>query len=296
MRCLFGGKETDSEEHVIPRWLQKKFNLQEQTLVLPNGTSLKYKFIKVPADRSENSKFGEIEGRISNGIFNLDEVYLWALKIHIGLIFRDSSLRLDIRDPNSPFILDVGSFDSQVALFRMLYEHWKNGGTTSPCPVGSVFILDSLLPAETFDIFHSLATGVVGIHIGGKFIVVFLWDQGDAMATNIEKQWTEYHLPNAKRREQNEDFQTHCYMAHHVWACEGAYWLYRNRRSFSFLRGNGQISLVPPVSRAATLAPEEVEYRTICSGFGLELTAFNGETGNAYAPMRSVGRESGAKR
>ena len=264
-------------------------------LVLPNGTPLKYKFLTVPADRLENSKFGEIEERISNGVFNLDEVYLWALKIHIGLIFRDSSLKRDIRDPDSPFILNVGDFDSEVELFRALYEHWKAGGKTSPCPLGSVFILDSLLPVDTFDLFHSLVTGTVGIHIGGKFIVVFLWDQGDAMASNIEKQWTEYHLLNAKHWEQDEDFQTRCYMAHHVWACEGAYWLYRNRRSFNFIRSRGQFTLIPPALRADPRDPKEEEYRIVCSGFGLELRTFNGGIDNAYAPLPSAKRLSEAR-
>ncbi|MFV0677779.1 hypothetical protein [Variovorax sp. tm] len=282
MQCLFGGSETDSKEHVVPAWLQRRFKLQEQTINIPNGTTLKYKLLVVPADKTENRKFGEIEDRISNGHFNLDEVYLWALKIHIGLIFRDSSLRVDIRDPKSEFILDIGSFESEIALFRILYEHWKGGGKTSPSPFGSVFILDSLLPPNEFDLFHCLVTGTVGIHIGGKFIVVFLWDQGDAMAANIEAQWTRHHLPTAASYIGHADYADHCYMAHHVWACESAYWLYRNRRRLNMLRSPEHIALVPPAFRPQAQPVVEEQYRHICRSFGLELTKFSGEVGNVY--------------
>lgn len=283
MQCLFGGCETNSKEHVVPAWLQRKFKLQEQTINIQNGTTLKYKLLVVPADQAENSKFGEIEARISNGQFILEEVYLWALKIHIGLIFRDSSLRADIRDPKSPFILDVGSFDSEIALFRMFYKHWKRGRKTSPCPFGCVFIFDSLLTQDEFDLFHCLITGTVGIHVGGKFIVVFLWDQGDAMAANIEWQWTHHHLPITASLVGNEDYQSHCYMAHHVWACESAYWLYRNRRRINFLWSNDQISLIPPMFRGETRPSAEEEYRQVCSSFGLDLVKFNGDVANVYA-------------
>lgn len=282
MQCLFGGSETDSKEHVVPAWLQRKFKLQEQTINIPNGTTLKYKLLVVPADKTENSRFGEIEDRISNGQFNLDEVYLWALKIHIGMIFRDSSLHFDIRDPSSDFILDIGNFDSQIKLFRLLYGHWKRGGKTSPSPFGSVFILDSLLPHDEFDLFHCLVTGTIGIHIGGKFIVVFLWDQCDAMAANIGEQWTRRHLPTAALLLGHEDYQSHCYMAHHVWACESAYWLYRNRRPMNMLWSADQITLVPPILRPQARPPVEDEYRHVCASFGLELTSFNGEVANVY--------------
>ena len=110
MNCIFTGKAANSEEHVIPLWLQSRFNLSEQTMFIPNGTTLKYKLHKVPADKDANGLFGDIENRISQGKFDPMEVYLWALKIHIGCIYRDSSLRFDIKDPTSPSILNVTDF------------------------------------------------------------------------------------------------------------------------------------------------------------------------------------------
>ena len=102
-KCIFTGKEADTFEHVIPSWLQSRFGLAEETMFIPNGTTLKYKHHRVPADKDANQLFGTIEDRISRGILKPEEVYLWALKIHIGCIYRDASLRFDIKDPSSPF-------------------------------------------------------------------------------------------------------------------------------------------------------------------------------------------------
>jgi hypothetical protein len=106
VECIFTGKDADSSEHVIPLWLQTRFNLSEQTLIIPNGTTLKYKHHRVPADTEANNRFGVIENRISRGIFDPAEVYLWALKIHIGCVYRDASLRFDVKRP--PFALHPG--------------------------------------------------------------------------------------------------------------------------------------------------------------------------------------------
>lgn len=56
MKCIFTGKDTNSSEHVIPRWLQARFGLAEQDLIVPNGTRLKYKHHRVPADRDANNQ------------------------------------------------------------------------------------------------------------------------------------------------------------------------------------------------------------------------------------------------
>lgn len=144
------------------------------------------------------------------------------MKIHIGCIFRDSSLRFDIKDQSSPFVLDVTDSDSEIAMFRLLYDNWLAGRTTNPSPLGSVLVIDSLMPANEFDFFHCLVTGAVGIHIGGKFIVVFFWDQGAAADSNMLEIWETYHVPIVRSKATDPDFHTHCYMAHHVWACECA--------------------------------------------------------------------------
>lgn len=288
MKCIFTGKEADSSEHVIPRWLQTRFALSEQTMFIPNGTPLKYKHHRVPADSEANNRFGVIEERISRGILDPAEVYLWALKIHIGCIHRDASLRFDIKDSSSPFILDVSDFAQEVWLFQQLFENWSKGGSTEPSPFGSVFIVDSLLPTPKFDFLHCLITGTIGIDIGGKFVLVFLWDQGDAMHANVLKQWEDWHAPRVKAMAGTKEFDDNCYIAPHVWACETAYWIYRHRRAHSLIKTPTQVVLVPPLGRPQGRPAQEAEYRQVCRNFGLDLVHYNGEVNNVYQPWKAL--------
>lgn len=282
MRCLFTNKATNSKEHVIPDWLQRRFNLSEQTLRIPNGTLLQYKHHCVPADSNANQRFGEIERRISQGILDPAEVYLWALKIHIGCIYRDGSILTNRRDPTSPTVIDVSKFSDEVWIFQQLFDIWSNGGSTNPSPFGSVFILDSLHPSPCFDFMHCLMTGTVGIDIGGKFILVFLWDQGDATHSSILESWENYHVPNVISFSESKDFQSYCYAAHRTWACESAYNIYRIRRSISMFKTPTELVLLPSLTPPSPKPHSEAELNYICSSFGLKLVEYKGEVSNIY--------------
>lgn len=43
-----------TKEHVFPRWLQKKYNLERQKMILPNGTMMKYNKILIPCCKTCN--------------------------------------------------------------------------------------------------------------------------------------------------------------------------------------------------------------------------------------------------
>jgi len=286
--CLFTGSVTDSDEHVIPRWLQSRFQLGEQAMIIPNGTELKYKLHKVPADKTANARFGEIENRISRGILIPHEVYLWALKIHIGCIYRDATLRMDIRDQQSEFLLDVSDFQQEVWLFQRLFENWSNGGHTDPSPFGTVFIVDSLFPKPTFDFMHCLQTGTVGINIGDKFITVLLWDQGEAGRSNMFEIWRDWHVQNVRSKAGTEDHEATAYMAHHTWSCECAYGAYRRRQPFRFVVTPQTVTLIPPMSRRPEKQFDPALYKRICRNFGLDLLESAGETGIRYTQLYNV--------
>ncbi len=283
MNCMFSGETPENEEHIIPKWLQKRFSLYEQSLYIPNGTTLPYKFAKVPVKREHNNEFSKIENKISQGVFDLDEVYLWALKIHIGMLYRDSSLKADQKLPTSPTLLNIGDFASEIGFFRMLYDLWRKGGKTNPNPIGSVFIFESLMPNSTFDFIHCFETGTVCINIGDKFLTIFLWDQADGYRSNIKHTWNNYHKTTIDSIRDKKEKSDKAYFAQHVWACESSYWLYRNRRSFNFIMANNSLTLVPPLNRLPTSSMDEFKYRAICRSFGLELSEFKGETGNIYS-------------
>src|SRR6266540_4446993 len=179
--CMFSGAVADSEEHVIPRWLQRRFSLSNQEVVLPNQTTFRYAKAKVPVKTEHNRAFGVIENRMAEGIFTLQEAYLWALKIHIGMMWLDARLKRERKDPGSKTILKGTDFSKQVLMFRQLYTNWANGGETVPNPFGSVFLLEGGLIPNEFDLFHCMISGALGISIDHRFLFVLLWDRAEAM-------------------------------------------------------------------------------------------------------------------
>lgn len=285
MDCMFSGDLTENEEHIIPRWLQRRFNLKEQSYYLPNGTPIKYKYCKIPVKQSENSEFSKIEKNISEGIYHPMELYLWALKIHIGLLYRSSNLKSDIKKPESSSILEIGNFFSEVNFFRMIYKVWKNGGSFEPMPLGSVYLHDSLVSNSDFDFIHCLPTGTISINLGSKFLTVLLWDKG-AAANNVhfQKMWETHHVPFVQMQSeaQKKDF---AFLARRVWSFETSINTLRVRSNISTISSEKTFSIVPSLMSPEPKDLSEVFYRKLSPSFGLEIVDYNDGKSIIYKPF-----------
>lgn len=292
--CMFSGGPADTIEHVVPKWLQRRFDLWNETLVLPNGTGSPYRQVTVPVTAEHNNAFAAIEGRVSRGVLSPDEVFLWALKLHIGLIYRDSRLKMDQRDPTSGVLLELKRFASEIQLFRELYGLWRAGIRTKPCPFGTVIVLPASHFLDRFDFFHCMTTGVVGVRIGQEFLLVFLWDQGDASRSNILTILKEHHLATIEKAAP-EDRDASAYLALHAWACESAYHTWRRRRPIDYVETENGLTLGKRVKTGIQRGVEEATYRRVCASFGLSLEEFGGETHNRYGQLRLPGRRSAEK-
>jgi hypothetical protein len=117
---MFSGETAETNEHVIPQWMQSRYNLHDQMVVIPNGTPLPYRYVKVPVASKHNAAFGNIENRISQGIYSPQEVYLWALKVHVGFLFRDATLKVDRSRQDSKTIWNIDDFSTEIEIFRTL--------------------------------------------------------------------------------------------------------------------------------------------------------------------------------
>lgn len=119
-RCFLCGElldeENSSEEHVFPKWLQHKFNLWEKELTLLNRTNIKYKLLKIPCCKKCNNEYlsGKLEKKIKNAVdggyeefIKLDEkiIFQWLLKLSYGMLFKELSLNIDLRNPNNGKII-----------------------------------------------------------------------------------------------------------------------------------------------------------------------------------------------
>jgi len=292
--CIFSGRHSDTEEHVISDWLQRRFGLQQATYQLPGDSSIDYRHAKVPANAQFNRLFGDIETRISQNKFIWEEVYLWLFKIHIGLMYRDTSLRSNIKDPTSKAILDAAQIRNQLRLFRILVRNYSEVGhfDTVISPPGSVFIFPSLA-GKVFDFQHSFTTGCVGINVGKFYLAVSLWDF--QMAKSFEYfDWVwkreNYGMPPAGATADETAAWYHHVQA--IWLCNLGYWSFRWNINMYRTSKNYQ-----PVEPAFDGTPyqrmeDPEEMALVCQTFRLELKRFvpDGKCIFGALPARLGGR------
>ena len=72
-QCFLCGDELDetnsSKEHVIPKWVQSKFDLWNQTMILPNQTAITYKDLTVPCCKNcNNTILSQLENQIKSAV------------------------------------------------------------------------------------------------------------------------------------------------------------------------------------------------------------------------------------
>lgn len=102
------GPTNATEEHVIPRWAQGRYELWNQRLTLLNGTTLPYRALTVPCCSPCNSRhLKPLEDKLSaavasgaSAVRNLDPrtIFLWLGKVFWGLLYRELFLAFDRKE------------------------------------------------------------------------------------------------------------------------------------------------------------------------------------------------------
>lgn len=132
---LCGGDPTRGNgEHIIPTWLQRRFDLWDSKLGLLNGSLLHYRNLRVPACTHCNGLvLGKTESYVSklsgNDIDNWSlahsyEVGRWMAKILVGILFKESSLPHNRQNPSLGSIYPPEEMD-EVRLLHLLIQSWR---------------------------------------------------------------------------------------------------------------------------------------------------------------------------
>lgn len=193
-RCFLCGisvGETESEEHVFPKWMQKEFNLWNQRLFLLNKTSIPYKSLTIPCCHTCNTKYlSTIETKVAKAyrggykeFRNIDEctLFIWLSKIFYGLLFKELLLPYNRAEQNNDEkIIPVEIFEQ----FRMAHYFLQAARiplTFKSFVPWSIFIFESQVSKDcklNFDYHDSFFDLTFGIRMGEISIVACLQDNG----------------------------------------------------------------------------------------------------------------------
>ena len=191
-RCFACGGEpsTGPGEHIIPQWLQRRFNLSNNSLTLINGTRIPYRQLTIPCCESCNNGFlREIENAVIQILASPDfndagaRVTLgrWLCKVLIGLLVKDTTLSRDRRDPSKGSILSrdfLEEFRHAQLILQSARKRAIFHSLHAPHPF--TLYMYRIEPDESFGDFD-LSTNLIGQSIAvrlGPIGLVFVNDGG----------------------------------------------------------------------------------------------------------------------
>ncbi len=191
--CMLCGREfadaNGTREHVFPAWLQRRFGLWEQQIVLLNGTALSYRQLTVPCCQSCNGgPLSQLEDEVRRGLegghAQLSQLpklrlFQWTAKLLFGILFKEISLALDRSTPDSPPIVPPAFLDNFTTLHDLL-QSVRVPARFEGGPIYSIIVapLHDLGNSHSFHFADSVDDQVVALRLGGVGIVASLADAG----------------------------------------------------------------------------------------------------------------------
>lgn len=190
--CFICDNKATTIEHIIPQWLQRRFNLSNQEFELANGKKLKYCFATIPACENCNSNiWSPLEQRISNAgniMPSEFDIWSWAIKIHYGLNSNDKRLFWGKSDEKVK-IGDIINTEDPLNKAKFCLHCLTGNFVTEPSPFGSVFTFKFSQPQD-YHFIHDQATSSICISTGTTGFVIFVQD-GQLLKT--DKSFQEFY-------------------------------------------------------------------------------------------------------
>lgn len=187
-----------NDEHVIPHWVLRKFNLFDKSVTLPNGRSRRYDRYKVPCCASCNSLMGEtIEREISDacrdGVASLvrfvEEGNGLKLFVWLGLLF----LKTHLKDRELPLHLDSRKGDGRIGdLYQWELLHhihslvrcFYTGAIVQSEAIGSMIVIDAQDHggADSFDYCDLYIPQASAVKLGNVAVIAVMNDSNAALS------------------------------------------------------------------------------------------------------------------
>lgn len=132
--CFLCGTEfvagEDTVEHVVPKWVQGRFDLWNVRIQLQNGTLIRYRDLVIPCcPTCNNEHLARIEQQVSQCVLAgpqavraMDRIVLmqWLLKIFFGFLYREIFLPIKRARPDEGTIITAEDMEQFQLLHYML--------------------------------------------------------------------------------------------------------------------------------------------------------------------------------
>ena len=189
------GTKNFNDEHIIPDWLLRKFDLHSLKIKLPNAAPVPYGSFKIPCCQDCNTLLGEIIEKPVSKLFatppsynsviqhidkeGYDLLFVWLSLIFLKHQLYDSKVRyhLDRRQGSDIMIGDRYPWpliEHALCVARTPYTHTILTSDT----IGSIFICPVKSEDKLFDHMDFYASQAIMIQINDVFIVCVLDDAG----------------------------------------------------------------------------------------------------------------------
>lgn len=192
--CFLCGVNLDQEnrtiEHIIPKWVQNKFNLWNQKITLLNGTNFEYRYLTIPCCFKCNNKYLQpIEKLISNAIndgveavrqLDTNILFYWLGKMYFGMMYKELFLSLERNNPQEGKILSTDylkTFNSHHLFLQGIRSLHK---FNSFLPY-SLYIVETQCPQkkeDQWDFFDCHNAMFISCRIGNVGLICVLQDGG----------------------------------------------------------------------------------------------------------------------
>ena len=200
--CFLCGRglpaQRHTDEHVIPRWIQQRYDLWNLRLTLLNRTTIPYRQLTIPCCATcNNEHLGRIEAQVQaacdegrEAVLQLPTLtlFLWAGKIFYGLLYREHLLSWSRREPDRGPIVPA----EVLKRYRLHHQFLQAARITfefNPHVPASIFVYDTLEPTERqmqFDYWDNIPGMGLSIRVGKVGIIVCVQD-GGAVKYSFEK-------------------------------------------------------------------------------------------------------------
>jgi len=254
--CFICGRKAVSVEHVFPKWLQRRYNLWDEQIVLPNGTSVQYRKLLVPScKKCNNDIYGLLEKKVSSGNSSESDIWKWANKIHYALCYKDRFFEWDRKNPRYK-IGDVLRQNNPLEKDRHFLHCVSGSFKTTPDPFGSVFKFN-FDKKVAFAFAHLLQTSSISITLGNIGYIVFITD-GQSLKKESGINQLFKNLPTPHKREDMLFFHAQCIEM-----------MARHKLGQNIIMSNNRISRSGPTVVHKAEPPDEERFRGICKTLGL---------------------------